>query len=220
MRKLVVGTFLTLDGVMQAPGGPDEDRSGGFTHGGWAVPYFDDAMIQHMDDWISRLDALVLGRKTYEIFAAHWPHIGGGDPIANRLNHSRKYVASRTLKYGDWKHTTILRDDVPAAIAKLKSESGGELQVHGSGDLVQTLLRHRLIDELRLWTMPVVLGSGKRLFAGGAVPESFDLVETRTAATGAVLHVLRAAGDPRYGSFALENPTEAELTRRKRIEQN
>ena len=217
MRKLVVGTFLTLDGVMQGPGGPDEDRSGGFTHGGWVVPHFDDLMGQAMVEWIRRLDALVLGRKTYEIFAAHWPHVTAPDPIAEALNRVPKYVASRSLKRGDWSPTTVIGGDLPEAINQLKGEPGsGELQVHGSGELIQTLLKHGLIDEFRIWLFPVVLGSGKRLFADGAVPASFELLETRTSSTGVVLHVYQAAGRPSYGSAALGEPSGEEFARRWR----
>jgi dihydrofolate reductase len=217
VRKLVVGTFLTLDGVMQGPGGPDEDRSGGFAHGGWLVPYFDDMMGQAMVEWIRRLDGLVLGRKTYEIFAAHWPRVTAPDPIAEALNRVPKYVASRSLKEGDWSPTTIINGDLPEAINKLKGEAGGgELQVHGSGELVQTLLRNGLVDELRIWIFPLVLGSGKRLFADGAVPASFELMETRTSGTGVVLHVYQAAGRPSYGSFELGEPSGEEVAGRRR----
>jgi dihydrofolate reductase len=212
MRKLVVGTFLTLDGVMQSPGAPEEDTSGGFRHGGWVVPHFDDMMGQVMVEWIRRLDGLVLGRKTYEIFAAHWPHAAADDPIAERFNRVPKYVASRSLKRADWGPASVIEGDVPKAIDKLKSESGnGELQVHGSGELVQTLLKHGLIDEFRLWTFPLVLGSGKRLFADGTVPARLELSETRTSSTGVVLQVYHPAGRPSYGSFALGEPSGEEF---------
>jgi dihydrofolate reductase len=180
MRKLVVGTFLTLDGVLQGPGGPEEDRSGGFAHGGWLVPYFDDTMGHIMAEWIRRAGGFVLGRKTYEIFAAHWPHVAN-DPIAEKLNNEPKYVASRTLDRVTWHHATLLRGDVTEAVRQLKGEPGGELQVHGSGDLIQTLLTHHLIDEFRLWIFPVLLGTGKRLFGEGTAPAAFELVETQTS---------------------------------------
>jgi dihydrofolate reductase len=150
MRKLVVGTFLTLDGVLQGPGGPEEDRSGGFAHGGWLVPYFDDTMGRIMAEWIRGSGGFVLGRKTYEIFAAHWPHVTN-DPIAETLNTAPKDVASRTLDRLTWRHATLIRGDVAEAVGRLKGEPGRELQVHGSGDLIQTLLTHHLIDEFRLW---------------------------------------------------------------------
>jgi dihydrofolate reductase len=215
--KLVVGTFVTLDGVMQAPGGPEEDRSGGFDHGGWLVPHFDDMMGQVMDDWIRRADGLLLGRKTYEIFAAHWPYVTGDDPIAKKLNSVRKHIVSRTLDRVDWNNSTLVKGDVVEAIRRLKSEPGSELQVHGSGDLIQTLLEHQLIDEFRLWIFPVLLGTGKRLFANGTMPARLKLVETQTSSTGVVLQVHQSAGSLEYGSFMLEQPTAAELERRRRI---
>ena len=217
MRKVVVGTFLTLDGVMQAPGGQDEDRSGGFAHGGWVVPYFDEMMGQAMVEWIRRLDALVLGRRTYEIFAAHWPRVTSEDPIADRFNHVPKYVASRTLERANWGPATVLAADLPEAIRKLKSEPGsGELQVHGSGNLIQTLLKHGVIDELRIWTFPLVLGSGKRLFADGAVPAKFELTDNRMSTTGVALHVYHAAGVPTYGSFQLGEESGEEFAQKWR----
>jgi dihydrofolate reductase len=214
MRKLVVGTFLTLDGVMQAPGGPEEDRSGGFGHGGWSVPYFDDMMMQVMTDWVRRADGLVLGRRTYEIFAASWPYATADDPMAAKLNSVRKHVASRTLKRVDWQHSTLLTGDVAEGIRELKGEPGGELQVHGSGELIQTLLRHDLIDEFRIWFFPVLLGTGKRLFAEGTVPAGLKLIETQTSSTGVVLQVHQTAGRPSYGSFAVEEQSTVELGRR------
>ena len=217
MSRLVVGTFVTLDGVMQAPGGPEEDRSGGFEHGGWVAPYFDEVGGRIMIDWIDRADGLLLGRRTYEIFAAHWPYVSDGDPIAAKFNRVRKYVASRTLERVEWKNATLLRGDVAEAVRRLKQEPGNEVQVHGSGDLIQTLLAHDLIDEFRLWIFPVLLGTGKRLFASGTIPARLELVETRTSTTGAVLQVYRSAGRVDYGSFALEEPTAAEIERRRRV---
>jgi dihydrofolate reductase len=214
MRKLVVGTFLSLDGVMQAPGGPEEDRSGGFEHGGWAVPYFDDMMIQVMTDWIRRADGLLLGRRTYEIFAAHWPYATDDDPMAAKLNSVRKYVASRTLNRVDWKYSTLLAGDIAEGVRKLKGESDGELQVHGSGELIQTLLRHDLIDEFRIWFFPVLLGAGKRLFAEGTVAAGLNLIETQTSSTGVVLQVHQAAGKLSYGLYALEEPSSEGRSRR------
>jgi dihydrofolate reductase len=214
MRKLVVGTFLTLDGVMQAPGGPEEDPSGGFGHGGWSVPFWDDMMMRVMTDWVRRMDGLVLGRRTYEIFAASWPYAAADDPMAVKLNSVRKYVASRTLKRVDWSNSTLLVGDVADAIRKLKGESGGELQVHGSGELIQTLLRHDLIDQFRIWLFPVVLGTGKRLFGEGTVPAALKLVETQTSSTGVVLQVHDVVGKPSYGSFAVEEQSTVELGRR------
>src|SRR5215203_1220010 len=152
MRKLIVATFLTLDGVMQAPGGPEEDPTGGFQYGGWSVPYWDDAMGARMGELMGKPFDLLLGRKTYEIFAAHWPHTD--EPGAEVLNNARKYVASRTLERADWQNSTVLEGDVPQAVARLKEADGPELQVHGSSQLIQTLLEHDLVDELRLMIFP------------------------------------------------------------------
>jgi len=211
--KLVIGTFLTLDGVMQAPGGPEEDRSGGFPHGGWLVPHFDEKMGQIMAEWMQKAGGFLLGRKTYEIFAVHWPHVTG-DPIAEQLNNSPKYVASRTLDRVDWKHSNLIRGDLAEAVKRLKGEPGGELQVHGSGNLIQTLLKHSLVDEFRLWTFPILLGTGKRLFAEGTAPTGLTLVETQMSTTGVILQVYRDDGKPSYGSFALEQPSAEEVERR------
>jgi dihydrofolate reductase len=202
VRKLVVGTFLTLDGVMQAPGGPDEDRDGGFRHGGWLVPYFDEKLGEIMTEWTDRAGAFLLGRKTYEIFAAHWPKsTDPADKIATALNTRPKFVASRTLDKVSWNNSLLLNGDVAEEVAKLKGQEGGEIQVHGSGDLLQTLLQRDLIDTLRIWQFPVALGTGKRLFGKGTTPASFRLVDTQLTTTSAVLHVYERAGDLRYGEF-------------------
>jgi len=208
MRKLVVGTFVTLDGVMQAPGGPNEDRDGGFRHGGWLVPYFDEKIGEIMTEWTKRVGAFVLGRKTYEIFAASWPKsTDPADEIANALNTRPKFVASRTLDKVDWSNPILLRGDVAEEVAKLKAQEGDEIQVHGSGDLLQTLLKHDLIDTLRIWQFPVVVGIGKRLFGAGTIPRSFRLVDTQLATTGAVLHVYERAGDLKYGEVEVGQET-------------
>jgi dihydrofolate reductase len=205
MSKLVVTTYLTLDGVMQAPGTPDEDRRGGFAHGGWLEPYFDDELRCLVADWISRAEAFLLGRRTYELFAAHWPRFPDPlDPIAYQLNSRPKYVASRTLSRVDWEDTTLLGGDVAEEVAKLKAQPGREIQVQGSGDLVRTLMRHGLVDEYRLWQFPVVLGTGRRLFDGGAVPAAFRPVGTVTTGSGVVVHRYEPAGEVAHGSFALE----------------
>ena len=200
MRKLVAGVLTTLDGVVQAPGGPDEDRASGFRHGGWLVPFFDAKFVEIMTEWTKRADAFLLGRKTYEIFADAWPtSTDPADEIAVALNTRPKFVASRTLAEVKWNNSILLKGDVGEEVAKLKAQDGGEIQVHGSGNLVQTLLRHDLVDGLRIWQFPVVLGTGKRLFAEGAIPRSFRLVDTQLNTTGAVLHVYERAGGVRYG---------------------
>jgi dihydrofolate reductase len=213
MRPLVLSTFLTLDGVMQAPGGPEEDPNGGFTHGGWSVGYWDDAMGQRMDEVMGKPFDLLLGRKTYEIFAAHWPHTD--EPPAEQLNSARKYVASRTLDSVEWSNSTLLEGDVAEAVAQLKQQDGPEIQVHGSSNLLQTLLEHDLVDELKIMVFPVVLGTGKRLFAEGAAPAGLTLAESATSTTGVFMATYRREGDIKYGSFALEEPTEEERKRRE-----
>ena len=208
MRKLVVGTFVTLDGVMQAPGGPDEDRDGGFQHGGWLVPYFDDKFLGIMTEWTKRAGAFLLGRKTYEIFAASWPKsTDPADEIATALNTRPKFVASRTLEKVTWSNSHLLKCEVAEEVAKLKVQEGGEIQVHGSSDLLQTLLKHNLIDTLRIWQFPVVVGNGKRLFGEGTIPGSFRLVDTQQTAKGAVLHVYERAGGLKYGEAEVGQET-------------
>jgi dihydrofolate reductase len=208
MRKLVVGTFLSLDGVMQAPGGPNEDRDGGFQHGGWLVPYFDEKMGEIMTHWTTRAGAFLLGRKTYEIFAGSWPKsTDPADEIATALNTRPKYVASRTLDRLDWNNSFLIKGDVAEEVAKLKAQEGREIQVHGSGDLLQTMLKRDLIDTLRIWQFPVVIGTGKRLFGEGTIPLSFRLVDTQLATTGAVLHVYERAGGLKYGEVEVGQET-------------
>jgi dihydrofolate reductase len=216
VRKLVLNTFLTLDGVMQAPGGPEEDPTGGFTHGGWSATYWDDLMMQTMGEAMAEPFALLLGRKTYEIFAAHWPY-ATDDPFAENLNSATKYVASTTLDEVTWSNSVLLEGDVAEAVARLKQESGPEIQVHGSSGLIQTLLEHDLVDEFRLFIFPVVLGSGKRLFADGAIPAGLAVVDSKTSTTGVLITTYERAGAVEYGSFALEEPTQAELERRARL---
>ena len=215
MRKLVVNTFASLDGVMQAPGGPEEDPTGGFELGGWSVPFWDDRMGQAMTEFMGKPFDLILGRKTYEIFAAHWPH--SDEPGAAELNRATKYVASRTLDRLDWENSTLLEGDVGEAVVRLKEEDGPELQVHGSSDLIQMLLRRDLIDEFRVWIFPVVLGSGKRLFGEGAPPRTLRLVDSQVSSTGVVMGTYQPDGEVQPGSFALEEPTEAELRRRESL---
>ena len=206
MRKLVAAAFISLDGVMQAPGGPPEDPTGGFTHGGWTVTYWDEPMGRFMDEMFGQPFDLLLGRKTYEIFAAHWPHVDAtGDPVAQALQTKTKHVASRTLTSLEWSTARLLGSDVPAAVRELKAADGGELQVHGSIGLVQTLLAEDLVDELRTIVFPVVLGRGKRLFEGGAAPRTWELVSSGTTSTGAVMTAHRRVGEVATGSYALED---------------
>jgi dihydrofolate reductase len=201
--RLTATTFLTLDGVMQAPGGPDEDRSGGFEHGGWSFPFADEDFGRLVTGWFAQADAFLLGRRTYEIFAAFWPLVAdAADPVASPLNALPKYVASRTLETVSWQGAALLEGDVAEEVARLKDLPGRELQVHGSGDLLQTLMRHDLVDEYRLFVYPVVVGSGRRLFGDGALPRSLRLVETTTTSTGVVVSSYERGGPLVTGSFA------------------
>ena len=201
MSKILVTTFLSLDGVMQAPGGPDEDRSGGFDHGGWLVQFGDENMMRLVVEWIARADGFLLGRKTYEIFAAYWPLVTDpSDPVARALNTLPKYVASRTLDKVEWNNSTLIQGNVVEEIEKLKGRPGREIQVHGSGGLARTLMENDLVDEYRLWSFPVILGRGKRLFGEAAVPATLELIDNQTTSTGVAIHTYRRAGEMRYGS--------------------
>jgi dihydrofolate reductase len=203
--KLTLTQFVTLDGVYQGPGGPNEDTSSDFQHGGWLVPFFDEALGEYMSRIFDEADAFVLGRKTYEIFAASWPkNTDPDDPIAGRLNTLPKYVASRSLAQPDWHNSTVLGDDVVAEVAKLKEEPGRELQIHGSGALAQTLFDAGLIDTIRLIVFPVVLGSGKRLFPDGRTPLSFRLADVTSTPSGVTMQTLELAGPPEYGEVVIE----------------
>ena len=201
--RLTVTTFITLDGVYQAPGGPGEDEEGGFQHGGWSFPYADADFGAAMVGWFSHADAFLLGRKTYDIFASHWPKVtDSSDPIASRLNALPKYVVSRARPLLDWENSRLLTGDVPAEIARLKQAPGDELQVHGSGNLVHTLIRHGLADEYRLLVYPVLLGTGKRLFPDGDIGAALRLVDSKPTGTGVQIMVYEPAGPLQYGSFA------------------
>jgi len=212
MRTLAVNTFVSLDGVMQAPGGPQEDPSGGFSKGGWAVTYFDEEMM----DRISGMGAyeLLLGRGTYEIFAAHWPYDEG--PVADHLNSTRKHVASTTLDGAEWNNSTLISGDVAEYVEALKRTKGPEIQVHGSPGLIQTLLDNDLIDEFRIWIFPVALGAGKRLFGEGTMPVAFRLVASSVSKTGVTINTYIRDGEIEVGEMDFEEPTEAELERRER----
>lgn len=217
MRKLVVLSFITLDGVMQAPGGPEEDPTGGFRYGGWVAGYFDDFLGEVMVRQMSKPFDLLLGRKTYEIFAAHWPYVKNReDPIAAGINNAKKYAASKTLTTLDWSNSVLITGDVATEVKNLKEQEGPEIQVHGSGNLIQTLLKHDLVDELWLKIFPVTLGRGKRLFAEGTIAAGFTLLENSSSPSGVIVATYVRAGEVRTGSFAPEIPTDAERARRKR----
>lgn len=200
MRKLVALEFMSMDGVMQAPGGPEEDTSGDFKYGGWTFPYFNDYLGKVMDRQMSHPFDLLLGRKTYEIFAAYWPD-KKDNIIADKFNSAQKYVVSTTLKKLDWVNSTLIADEAAQQIKKLKETSGPELQVYGSGNLMQTLLKHDLVDELWLKIFPVTLGKGKRLFAEGAIPAEFKLLEGTVSPNGVIVVSYARAGNVKTGSF-------------------
>ncbi len=203
MRRLIVSTFLTLDGVMQAPGGPGEDDDAGFAHGGWSVNYWDEKMGAVMDEAMSVPFDLVLGRRTYDIFAAHWPHASEEDG-AKPLNDATKYVASRGRPALAWSNSVLIEGGAPEGVAALKDGDGPELQVHGSGNLIRTLLRHDLVDQFRLWIFPLVVGSGKRLFSDGTIPSGLRLIDSTVSTTGVVIATYEPAGQIITGSFALD----------------
>ncbi len=199
MRKLIVLTFLSLDGVMQAPGGPEEDTSGSFKYGGWTVPYFDDFAGKIMGEQMSKPADLLLGRKTFEIFASYWPQHADTWP---GVNEATKYVASNTLSSSDWQNTVFLKGNVAGEIKKLKEQDGPDLQVHGSGNLIQTLMKHDLVDEFWLKIFPVTLGAGKRLFAEGTIPMAFKLTESKVSPSGVIIANYERAGEVKTGSFS------------------
>ena len=198
MRKIIVLSFITLDGIMQAPGGPEEDTTGGLKYGGWSFPYFDEFLGKVMTEQMGHPFDLLLGRKTFEIFASYWPqHQEEGAGI----NNATKYVASTTLSHHEWQNSVFLNKDVVEEIKKLKTQTGPELQVHGSGNFIQTLLKHDLVDELWLKIFPLTLGIGKRLFESGTIPASFTLIESKTSPSGVIVANFKRAGDVKTGSF-------------------
>ncbi len=219
MRRIVVSTFISLDGVMQAPGGPPEDPTGGFTFGGWVAPYFDEALGAAMDEIFARPFELLLGRKTYDIFAAHWPYIDApNDAFAAMFNRITKYVASRSNPKLDWQNSKWLGEDTVAALKKLKAGEGPDLMVQGSSELMQTLWKESLVDEFSVLTFPVVLGKGKRLFGAGVPPVALKMIRSRAFPTGVVVTGYTPDGAVRTGDFGLAEPSAAELERRRKLE--
>jgi dihydrofolate reductase len=198
MRNIVVLSFISLDGVMQAPGGPDEDTSSGFEYGGWSFPYFDEVSNNAMAEQMTRPFELLLGRKTYDIFASYWPQHGD---IWPGVNEATKYVVSNTLKAPEWSNSVVVSGDVVEQIRKLKTQDGPALQVHGSGNLIQTLLKHDLVDEMWLKIFPLTLGPGKRLFEDGAIPAAFTLEKSTITPSGVIFVNYKRAGEVTTGSF-------------------
>ena len=217
MRRLIVSTFASLDGIVQAPGGPEEDPTGGFALGGWMFGYADESMDFAASGFDGEDRELVLGRRTYQIFEAYWPYQPDDDPIAKTLNAAKKHVASRTLTMLHWNNSTLLHGDVIEALTALKAQPGPDLQMIGSGNLMQTLQAASLIDEYNVWTFPVVLGRGKRLFSEAARPAGLRLVRSQVSATGVVMSTYVPGGDIQPGSFASAEPSEKELARRKKM---
>ena len=217
MRKLIASTFASLDGIMQAPGGPEEDPTGGFALGGWMFGFADDSMDISSAGFDGKGRELVLGRRTYEIFEAYWPYQSSDNPVAKTLNAAKKHVASRTLKTLHWSNSTLLQGDVVPAIIALKAQPGPDLQMIGSGNLIQMLQAASLIDEYNVWTFPAVLGRGKRLFGETARPSALRLVRSQVSKTGVVMSTYVPAGDIQPGSFASTEPSERELARRKKM---
>jgi dihydrofolate reductase len=210
MRKLIVLSFIALDNVMQAPGGPEEDPTGGFKHEGWVAGYSDDFLLNVMIKQTSKPFDLLLGRKTYEIFAAYWPYVNPDrNPFAAKLNNAKKYVASMTLTKLNWNNSELINGDIPDGIKRIKEQDGPEIQVHGSSNLVQTLLKHDLVDELWLKIFPVTLGTGKRLFAEGTIPAGFKLLESGISPSGVIIANYERSGEVKKGSLGLETPSVA-----------
>ena len=200
--RLTLMEFVTLDGVSQGPGSPDEDTSDGFSQGGWFVPHLDEEFVQQAADWLGQADALLFGRRTYDNFARDWPRITDpDDPFSEKMNGLPKYVASHSLKQASWAPTTILSGDVAAQVAELKRQPGRELQIHGSARLAQSLLAAGLIDEVRLVIAPVVVGNGRRLFPVGGAPAGLRLLRSSTTPGGLAILVYESAGHPEYGTY-------------------
>ena len=213
MRKIIAATFVSLDGVMQAPGGPEEDPVGGFKFGGWTFHYFDEVGGAAMDELFSKPFALLLGRRTYDIFNAYWPY--QKDPIADAFNPATKYVATHRPDTLTWQNTQWLGEDIVAALRRLSKQDGPDLLIQGSGDLIQTLLANGLIDEIRLMIFPLLLGKGKRLFGDDAMPAAFKLVKSQTSSTGIIIATYERSGEIEVGSFVTGEPSVAELERRR-----
>jgi dihydrofolate reductase len=200
-RKIITTTFVTLDGVMQAPGGPQEDTSGGFTQGGWSANYWDELMGNTMTSFMQLPFELLLGKRTYDIFAAFWPNTDQDQAVAKPFNETKKYVVSHSPAELAWQNSILVTGNVADEIKKLKAMDAPDLWVHGSGKLIQTLLRNDLIDRMHIWAFPVTLGAGKRLFAEGTRPVGFKLVECKPATTGVTIATYDASGTLQTGSI-------------------
>lgn len=216
MRKIIAITQVTLDAVMQSPGGPEEDPRNGFTHGGWVMPFWDDALNQAIGETIAGEFDMLLGRRTYDIFAAYWPYMGD-DPIAKAFNKATKYVVTRSLDRFDWENSQRIDGDVVEEVRQLKASNGPELHIWGSSELLQALIGAELVDEYCIWVYPLVLGERKRLFENGVPPRGRTLAETRSTPKGVLLNTYHPAGPLPESSFQPQTPSEAELARREKI---
>jgi len=216
MRKVIVFTFVTMDGVLQAPGGPHEDQSNNFKWGGWTFPYWDDSMNKVMEQATSQPYDLLLGRRTYEIFAAYWPY-QKDDPMAEKFNRIQKYVVSSQHRELPWENSVLLTGDVIAELKKLREQNGADLLIHGSGKLIQTLLQNSLVDELHTWIFPITIGTGKKLFAEGTQPGQWKQLNVQISTTGVIMASYVPDGDIKLGSFATEDASDLEMERRKKL---
>ncbi|MGD9475946.1 dihydrofolate reductase family protein [Shinella sp. G-2] len=218
MRKIIVGAFTSLDGIMQAPGGPQEDPIGGFRFGGWAAPLFDEKMGAAIGETFAQPFDLLLGRKTYDIFAAHWPYVEKDDPIGPLFDRINKYVATRNPAFRPtWQNSHALGADTVAAVKTLKAGDGPNLLTQGSTEFLKALFEHDLVDEVHVSVFPVILGKGKRLFGDASFPRALTLIDSRTSDTGVVMSKYARAGEVATGSFEFETPTDAELERRRNL---
>lgn len=215
MRKIITTTFVSLDGVMQAPGGPEEDRTNGFKWGGWTFSYADEMSGAAMEEWMSQPFDLLLGRRTYEIFAAYWPYEKEGQ-IAEKFNNTAKYVVSHNNIGLAWNNSTLVTGDVPAELKKLKKQDGNDLWVYGSGNLIQTLLKNELVDKMYMWIHPVTFGTGKKLLENGILPKAWELTDSKVTSTGVILACYEPAGEIKPGSFVTQQPSDDELKRREK----
>lgn len=216
MRKVLVITFMSMDGVLQAPGGPDEDRTGNFKWGGWMAPYGDDITDQFLGEIFQQPFDLLLGRRTYDIFSAYWPY-QEGHPIGKKFDSVEKYVVASKAPDMSWENSTLITGDVVAGLKKLKEQDGPTLLVHGSGRLIQTLLQHNLVDKLNIWIHPITLGSGKKLFEEGAQPVNWKMTDSKVSATGVILATYEPDGDIKPGSFVSGDISEKEKVRREKV---
>lgn len=218
MRKIIVGAFVSLDGVMQAPGGPEEDPIGGFRFGGWVAPFFDEKMGESVGETFAKPFDLLLGRKTYDIFAAHWPYAGADDPIGPLFDRIDKFIATRNPAFAPtWQNSHVLGPDAVAAVRALKAGDGPDLLTQGSTEFLKALFENDLVDEIHVSIFPVILGKGKRLFADASFPRALTLISSKTSDTGVTMNKYARAGEVATGSFEFDTPTDAELERRRNL---